>query len=162
MSVLSQIQHGDRFHASHAVHFTTSVEQVVVILTGTAIPYQDEVVSRAEDRRWKLDGSGWMRDELTLELRFPDIIPFGKAFVVDQIAPFITLNAVTHASNGAGWAVDGFWRSHSLGPIIHAPTPQDPAKISFVAAIAAHSEHSTLIRLGYSLTVLGRLIDAPQ
>lgn len=133
--------HATLFEAPHSLYFEIPHDKFVVVFTGIAI------VDFKETLR------GWRRDRLELTLLFPPIIPPGKKFVVEQRAPFVTLNAITSNSNSSGWAVDGFAVPNTdiLGP--------DPT-IRLTAELAVY-ETNSLLRVGYSLMVTGRLEDLP-
>ena len=65
---------------------------------------------------------------------------------------FVTLNALSAQEADSGWAVDTF--GSSAQPIYRT----EPV-ISILANIAVRGDGSSFIRVGYSLTVIGRLED---
>jgi hypothetical protein len=101
--------------------------------------------------------SNWKKEKLNLLIRNPVWIPANKQFQVDQWTPFITLNAIYnrgHAVN-AGWAVDDFG-----GPGRVKVLPR--GHIPIWADIAIRDVDGMLFRIGYHLTLVGRLVDYEQ
>lgn len=92
----------------------------------------------------------WYRDTLQFYLALP--LLEDKAFNIQHWAPFITINAIYNKdkSVNAGWAVDDFW-----GP----GQSKNSRSISFFANIAIRDADGYLLRIGYNITLLGKVVD---
>jgi hypothetical protein len=134
--------HAGRFVFPHSVHVPVANNKHLVVLTGTAII--DFKGHTSDD---------WRRDRLVLNLKFPSILPQGKAFKIEQWAPFVTINAIYNQdeADNAGWAVDCFG--------LHAPTQKEDMKTTLAVAIwadiAVRDSDGYLFRVAYNLTLSG-------
>jgi hypothetical protein len=141
----NQLRRSDewRFRSSHWVHTEALGNKHLVTLTGIVVI------------DFKGTGGDWLRDRLNLTLRFPtEILPPDKLFQVELWAPFVTLNAIVNEQQAvnAGWAVDEF---EGPGRVMI----RDEVKIW--ADIAIRDIDGYLIRVGYSLTLVGTFADPP-
>lgn len=94
---------------------------------------------------------GWLYEDLRLELALPaDSVSPGKVLVVEQCAPFLTVNAVGGIST-VGWAVDEF----------SGPRPGAACEsILIKAVLGVYATGEVLHRIGYTVGVSGRIQDA--
>jgi hypothetical protein len=102
-------------------------------------------------------GQQWGNDRLEIRLDIAPMIPRGKHLVAEQHATFVTLNAVFNqgASNNAGYAVD------SSFPLVGPDGLVGAEELIIESDIAVRDVDGWLLRAGYNVTLVGRLIDAP-
>jgi len=132
----------DRYESQHWTWHATPVrDQRAYTLTGVAL-----VTFKGTP------GQRWNRGRLDLRVDIPDL-PNGKGLKLDHWAPFVTLNAIAddHEAVDAGWAVDGF-RLDNAGE-----GWMKTAEVS--AQIAVRDADGFLLRVGYVIHLLGRLVD---
>jgi hypothetical protein len=130
-----------RFPSSHSVHIEMANNRHLITLTGVAI---SGFTGGSPD---------WVRNRLSLSLNYPTyFIPSGKQFHVDQWAPFVTINAIRNddTAKNAGWAVDSFG-GPGRGRVWES--------IPIWADLAVSDLDGHLIRVGYTLTVYGSIVD---
>ncbi|EWT01606.1 hypothetical protein N865_09885 [Intrasporangium oryzae NRRL B-24470] len=87
------------------------------------------------------------------------------AFSVDQWAPFASLSSIFDAgpSDNAGFAVD-VWRPTSFTEVGDAVTGQVVGNIfgGIDVDVAVRDSDAWIYRIGYSITLLGRIVFTPQ
>lgn len=110
----------------------------LMILTGI-IPIQFQ----GEGQDWKFE---------TIEINFRLPLKNVEAFNIKQCAPFITLNSISNdiEAMNAGWAVDEF-----SGPGVG----ENLKGIKVQAKIAVRDSDGWLYRIGYHITLLGKIVD---
>jgi hypothetical protein len=135
----------DEGHESkHYVYYKLPTGQMFYTLTGVVL-----TTAHTEDDLWH-------RDTLLFDVAIPQL-PQGKGLVVDQWAPFVTINSV--ASDGpdpnAAWAVDGF--DLVLDPMPHTHNARTDVEVR--CNIAVRGAGAYLLRVGYIVNLLGQLLD---
>jgi hypothetical protein len=132
-----------RFKSSHWTFAKLPDDKYMITLTGVVII------------DFKGTGGLWLRDKASISIKLPShLFPGGKWFQVQYWAPFVTLNAISnqnHAVN-AGWAVDEFG-----GP--GANKYYDG--ITIWANVAIRDVDGYLLRLGYSVNLVGEFTEPP-
>jgi hypothetical protein len=121
----------------NGLHMLTFSGVVIVNLEAEKLPREQ----RKDD--------GWLYEDLRLELALPeDVVPAGKVLVIDQCAPFLTVNAVGGIST-VGWAVDEF----------SGPRKDDALSesVAIKAVLGVYATGEVLHRIGYSVSVTGRI-----
>jgi hypothetical protein len=114
-------------------------------------------------RTVECEGTGptWQRGTIDIELEIPDL-PAGCALELADGAPFVTLNAIANedAATNAGWAVDGFrlLAADGDGDLFHNPHP----RVRIQADVAVRDVGGYVLRLGYTLSLTGRVVAAPE
>lgn len=133
-----------RFINPHWVRVQVANDRWLVILTGVVIvDFQGTTTA------------DWRRDRLDIGLNFPySFLPARKYFQIEHWAPFATINAVYNRREAidAGWAIDAFG-----GP--GARTIRETVR--FWADMAVRDADGIVHRVGYTLTVSGRIVDEP-
>jgi len=142
---LNQLTDDSSFDSVHAVDFELNDGKHFVQLTGVAILL------------FKGTGGEWHREDLSLFVKLPPIIPEGKSFKVEQFAPFVTLNSISNQQQAvnAGWAVDTFDSSAAL---VLREQPAVPIR----ATLAVRDIDGFVLRVGYSISVVGAFVPESQ
>lgn len=142
---LNQLGHSkEQFVSSHRLHFEAADGVHVITLSGIAIID----LEASQVKRQRGSERDWVMDDLVLDLALPEgLIPEGQAFVVEQCAPFLTINAIGGIST-VGWGVNEF-SGPGKGPITEA--------VTLKATIGVFSTGEVLHRVGYQVTLTGRI-----
>lgn len=146
--VFSQTAFPEKFKCLHHVHTRTADDKELVTLTGIVLVDVE-------------GASGWHRENLRIRLRIPDnIIPTDPSFFyrrlrIEQCAPFFTINSISNKgqAKNAGWAVDEFWGPGSI-------TIRAGDELEFRVRVAVRDTDAWLFRIGYNISLLGRLVSA--
>jgi len=136
----------DRFGSSHALHYPLSEGKQVVLLSGV-------VSVDLQSPGWVNENAatGWFVEELTLNLALPaGLLKEGQSFSIVEAVPYLSLNAVSGFSN-VGWSVNAF------GVAIEKSTSKS---VQLNAELAVSRSGEILARVGYHLTVIGRIEPA--
>jgi len=136
----------DRFGSSHALHYPLSESKQVVLLSGV-------VSVDLQSPGWVNENAatGWFIEELTLNLALPaGLLKEGQRFSIVEAVPYLSLNAVSGFSN-VGWSVNAF------GVAIEKSTSKS---VQLNAELAVSRSGEILARVGYHLTVIGRIEPA--
>jgi hypothetical protein len=136
-----------------AAHFTSAH------WVRTPAPYDRQLVTITGAAKLDFigDNSGqWRQAHLRLVLRFPDILPPDKWFHIEHWAPFVTISGVYKDGDSqgyeSGWAVDDFGLTY-LDKIRKG--------VEIWANIWVRGSGCRILRVGYTLTVSGVLVDPP-
>ena len=132
------------FDSQHWVDFDTADGRKAYTLTGVALT----TFKGGET------GEGWLRQDLMFDVAIPDL-PQGKGLKLVHWAPFVTLNAIANdqLANNAGWAVDGF----------EVESPQQVMRsVRIRCKLAVRDIDGFILRVGYSIALLGSLEDMPH
>ena len=134
-----------RFVSTHCLHVQTQNGLELITLTGIVI------VEHKASATPSMPGiqQGWDQDELELNLELPERVTQGKALLVEQCAPFVTINAIGGVST-VGWAVDKF----SANTGVRA-TGSFPIKIG----IGVFNTGEILHKIAYQVSLVGRFVD---
>jgi len=140
--------HRDSFASTHWVHLEGIGGVHLITLTGVV-----EVDLEAQHGLFEKEKSSWVLEDLNLELALPRaVVGDDQAFRVIRSAPLITLNGIGGIST-VGWSV------HEFGG------PSDTLLIDSVpltATIGVYSSGEVLHRIGYSVSLTGRLEPRPS
>jgi len=135
--------HKDSFASTHWVHLEGAGGVHLITLTGVV-----KVDLEAEHGLLVKEKSNWVLEDLNLEIALPrSVVSADQAFRVIRSAPLITLNGIGGVST-VGWSVHEF-----SGPIDTLLTDSVP----LTATIGVYSTGEVLHRIGYSVTLTGRL-----
>lgn len=141
----SQLDHDsrDRFASSHWVHLEGVNGTHLLALSGVV-----EVDLEAQHGLFVKERAEWVLEDLNLELALPrEVVPADQALRLDRSAPLITLNGLGGVST-VGWSVHEF-----SGPRDTLLTDSVP----IAAVIGVYSTGEVLHRIGYSVSLTGRL-----
>lgn len=134
----------DKFYSQHRVHTKTADGSELITLSGGV------------HLTLKGDGADWLDYNLELVIKVP--INFqDKTLYIDQQALLITPNAIgndLHSVN-AGWKVKKFWGPQKTSGF---DRPVSNGFISLYADISVRDVDGWLLGIGYTITLLGRLV----
>ena len=135
--------HKDSFASTHWAHLEGVGGIHLITLTGVV-----KVDLEAEHGLFVKEKSNWVLEDLNLEIALPRaLVSADQAFRVIRSAPLITLNGIGGVST-VGWSVHEF-----SGPSDTLLTDSVP----LTATIGVYSTGEVLHRIGYSVTLTGRL-----
>lgn len=157
------------FVSRHFIAYSLGGGRHTIVRSGIVLlPNESAADAGTADRPWTPNGfrgqSNWRGERLTLGLDLRSSInrlnpPAPSAgrywgFDIDQWAPIASLNSIYNAgaSNNAGSSVNTF--------AIRQPTPSD--SVSLEMDVAVRDTDGYLYRIGYYVTLVGRLVEVEE
>jgi hypothetical protein len=133
LETIEQISKPGSFINASVLHTRTPDNKELIVLSGVVLT---NLKGEAE----------WRRDTLIIGPKVP--IPAGKMLVIEQGAPFVTINAIWNKdqSVNSGFAVDAF----------RITSNKAYGYVSIEISFAVRDVDAWLYRVGYSVTLLGR------
>jgi len=156
--VLTQSDNPDRFTARHWMF--VPIERVTEPPNPPVVPFRGLIIlSGVALINFRGNSSNWVRDRVTLGINddlaraianapYQPRPGFFFAFVIEQWAPFATVNARFNANvaNNDGTAADAFSLDPSFGATLHVD-------------VAVRDTDAEIFRLGYQVSLYGRLLE---
>ena len=128
----------NNIQSRHHVHFNAGDQLEYYEMTGVAIFDF-------------LGSSNWNRDRLSFDLKIPHL-PAGKVLELEHWTVFATINAI----GNEGHAVDG---GHAVDAFRLINPRASRTVVSVEVDIAARDKDAYLHRVGYRVSLLGRIVD---